>query len=516
VPRSPSPTAILAGLLVSVGFLGLPPAAKAEDPNIPLTADSKPQPGVPQGELIRFDFSTSSVFPGTTRQVTVYVPRQYDPAHPACVYVGQDGVQWKAPTVLDNLIARHEVPVIIGVFVTPGVVPSADPKGALSRYNRSFEYDGLGDGYYHLIVDEILPAVELRKTTDGRAIHLSNLGNDRAIGGGSSGGIAAFNVAWEHPEAFSRVISSVGTYIGLRGADRFPTLIRKYEPKPIRVFLQDGSHDLNIYAGDWWMANQTMERALQFGGYEVNHSWGEGSHNGKHISAVLPDAMRWVWKDWPAAVAAGHSENGALKALLIAGEGWKQENVSGYHNHERPYGPIAVTVHNGNSYRAVAGNENAIWLTSPSGTKAVVDRNGQPITALTASPDQTLLYAAEGHSHWIESYQIRADGTLSFKQRYYWLHVDDLDDESDATSMCCDGSGWLYVATSLGVQVCDQAGRVNAILPTPTGRPLSLSFDGPQHDTLVADCGDAVYSRKLHTVGVDPAAAPVLPPAPHL
>src|SRR5450432_1601049 len=134
------PKFALAALLLAASA----PFAPAEPDAYVPGSDSKPQPGVPVGKLIKFDFSQSTIFPGTTRHVTVYVPRQYDPAKPACVYVDQDGVQFNAPVVLDNLIARGELPVIIGVFATPGVVNPLNPATELSRYNRSFEYDGLG------------------------------------------------------------------------------------------------------------------------------------------------------------------------------------------------------------------------------------------------------------------------------------------------------------------------------------------------------------------------------------
>ncbi len=172
------------------------------------------------------------------------------------------------------------------------------------------------------MLEELLPEVEKKTTSDGRAIRLSHDGNDRCIGGASSGAVCAFTAAWERPDAFRRVFSAIGTYVGLRGANDYPTLIRKFEPKPIRVFLEDGSADLNIYGGDWWMANQEMERALRFAGYEVNHAWGEGGHNGKHATEVFPDAMRWLWKDWPAPVKAGAGSQ-QLKALLLPGEDWK-------------------------------------------------------------------------------------------------------------------------------------------------------------------------------------------------
>ena len=277
-----------------LAFTLLAPLRGAVD-EYPPHPDSIVNPAVPKGDLIKFEFTTSKIFPGTTREVTLYVPKQYDPAKPACVYVNQDGVQWGAPVVFDNLIARGAIPVLIGVFVRPGVVKAADAAKAFDRFNRSFEYDGLGDAYARFLLEELLPAVETKTTPDGRAIKLSKSGSDRAIGGSSSGAIAAFTAAWERPDAFTRVFSNVGTFVGLRGGDIYPTLIRKFEPKPLRVFLVDGANDNNLYAGDWWMANQTMQRALTYSNYEVKHVWGEGGHNGKHGTAVFPDAMRWLW-----------------------------------------------------------------------------------------------------------------------------------------------------------------------------------------------------------------------------
>src|SRR5215472_6913832 len=216
------------------------------------------------------------------------------------------------------------MPVTIGVFVMHGRVRAANADSALDRFNRSYEYDGLGDNYVRFLLEELLPDVETKKTSDGRAIRLSSKAEDRAIGGSSSGAICAFTAAWERPDSFSRVFSAIGTYVGLRGGDHYPALIRRFEPKPIRVFLQDGASDLNIYGGDWWMANQTMERALIFAGYEVQHVWGTGSHSGKHGTALFPNAMRWLWKDWPQPVKPGVSANNTLKDILIAGEGWRE------------------------------------------------------------------------------------------------------------------------------------------------------------------------------------------------
>lgn len=315
----------MAKIFLFILFLSVPMLLLAQSKLETYSIDSASvvQATVPKGELLKFTFSNSKIFPGTWRQYWVYIPAQYDPEKPACVYVNQDRVEWNAPVVFDNLIFKNQMPVTIGVFISPGNVVAAHQDSAFDRMNRSFEYDGLGDAYARFILEEILPDVEKHNASDGRPIRLSKNGNDRAIGGSSSGAIGAFTAAWERPAEFSRVFSAIGTYVGLRGGERYPTLIRKYEPKPLRVFLQDGATDLDNFTGDWWMANQTMERALRFAGYEVNHAWGEGGHNGKQGNAVFPEAMRWLWRNWPQPVNAGVSKNQFLNDILIPGENWE-------------------------------------------------------------------------------------------------------------------------------------------------------------------------------------------------
>jgi len=310
-------------LLLPLLYLHLTGVAQISSIKYTIDSASVEHAGVPKGEILKFAFESSKIFPGTKRDYWVYVPAQYKPGQPACVYVNQDGIGWRAPVVFDNLINSKEMPVTIGVFVSPGQVIATDRQAANDRFNRSFEYDGLGDNYARFILEELLPEVEKQKTSDGRAIHLSKNGNDRAIGGASSGAVCAFTAAWEKPNEFSRVFSAIGTYVGLRGAERYPTLVRKYETKPIRIFLQDGANDLNIYGGDWWKANETLERALTFAGYEVKHIWGEDGHNGNQGTSIFPDAMRWLWKDWPKPVSAGPSTNQVLTDILIPGQDWE-------------------------------------------------------------------------------------------------------------------------------------------------------------------------------------------------
>lgn len=587
--RSRSPLLALACSLALFSVGSRLSAADEYEPH----PDSLPQDGVPKGEVLKFSFENSKVFPGTYRDYWVYLPAQYKPDKPACLYVNQDGIQYQAPAVFDNLIHKGEMPITIGVFVMHGRVRAANPDAALDRFNRSYEYDGLGDNYARFLIEELLPDVETKTASDGRAIRLSKDPNDRAIGGSSSGAICAFTAAWERPDSFRRVFNSVGTYVGLRGGDRYHTLIRKTEPKPIRIFLQDGSNDLNIYGGDWWMANQTMERALTFAGYDVNHVWGEGGHNGKHATAIFPDAMRWLWRDYPQPIVAGTSKNQALGDIADPASGWKLV-AEGYRFTEGPaangkgelffndvgagrtfrvgpdgkvsefladsqkgdgqaFGPDGrlyaaaggpqqilawdaggkatpvadgfkgndvVVAHNGNAYITDPSSsdpkESKVWLVRPSGEKVVVDTGLKFPNGITLSPDQTLLYVADTRSHWVYSYVIQADGSLGQKQRYYWLHVPDNADDSGADGLCTDRDGRLYVATRLGVQVCDQAGRVNAILSTPNGKVSNLCFAGPDLQTLYATCGDKVYKRKLKVTGASEWAEPTKPAAPRL
>jgi sugar lactone lactonase YvrE/predicted alpha/beta superfamily hydrolase len=235
--------------------------------------------------------------------------------------VFQDGkayVNGSTFNALDNLIHRRDIPVMIGVFVNPGVVPPQN-ENAQTRFNRSLEYDDMSDRYSQFLIDELLPHIER-----AHGVQFSIDPNLRGITGASSGAICAFNVAWHRPDSFHRVYSTIGTYVGLRGGDEIPTLIRKTEPKPLRIFLQDGENDLNIYGGDWWIANQMMQRALKFSGYELKHEWGDGGHSRKHGNAIFPDAMRWLWHSDAAEVKTHYDQcrNEAVR-FLESGEDWQ-------------------------------------------------------------------------------------------------------------------------------------------------------------------------------------------------
>ncbi len=563
-------------------------AALAFAEDYPIAPDSQKQPGVPAGKLTQHTW-TSKIFPGTVRDYWVYVPAQYDAATPAAILIVQDGggfvsekSRWQAPTVLDNLIHRKEMPVTIGIFINPGVLP-APGEGKQARFNRSFEYDALGDRYARFLIEEILPEI-------GKQYNLTTDPNLRALAGSSSGGIAAFTAAWNRPDQFRRVLSFVGSYVNLRGGELYSSLIRKTEPKPLRVFLQDGSKDQNIYAGNWWIANQDMASALQFAGYESTFVAGTEGHNAIHGSSILPDALRWLWKDWTRPIRAGHTGiDRHVTAMLDPSSDWQLVS-EGHKFTEGPavdrqgnifftdipnnrihkiapggtvsvfkedtgaanglmFGPdgllyacqngrkriVAYSADGGEKVIAEDINSNDLVITSSGGIyisdptnrkvwyldanrnkRAVVEEGLEFPNGVMLSPDQSLLNVADSRSRWIWSYQIQPDGSLANGQPFHRLETWDTSDASSADGMKVDTEGHLWVATRIGVQICDQPGRVVGIINKPQPGPLSnLVFAGPDHDWLFVTAGDKVFKRHLRRKGVN-TWAPLKPPQPRL
>jgi gluconolactonase len=583
-------------------LLMLPLLVLAE-PEFSLTEDSKPHPEVSKGELIKDNYTAKegSVFPGTQREYQIYLPVGFDKTKPAAFMVFQDGVIYNAPVVFDNLIAKKELPPLVGIFIKPGVVPAANDN-ALPRFNRSYEYDSVTDTYAKFLIDELLPAVEQK-----HGLKLSTDPNDAAISGNSSGGIAAFMVAWHRPDRFRRVFTGVGTYVGIHGADQLPVLIRKMEPKPLKVFLQSGTGDNNLYCGDWWMANQMMERSLTWAGYDVNHAWGEGGHNQKHASQIFPEVLRWLWKGWPEAkevkanpqgdskwLGYGVVKEGAEWELIYKALGWQNIMSSEGQNYHESFvqvcsdmsgavyanGPInfppvllriadKTTKHKLNeafdNICAVKG-ESAWFLTQDKTGKRLLNRSseipypilfmqsaieddvivsdkglvlmsgrktldtfmlkeGEPklwrylrqpngpqwppdAKAMCLSPDQTQLYLSSTMNPDVWCIQIDEQNELDKAQSFYAL-----DGNVEADGLCVDTEGRLYVSTSLGIQVCDQAGRVNFIIPTPQ-QPHDLCFGGKDLSELFIACGDKIYKRPMKVRGIVSGQMPPIKPAP--
>lgn len=258
--------------------------------------DSKRHDGVPKGMITKHAWK-STIFNGTIREYYLYVPAQYDPNKAAALMVFQDGHAYinetgdfRVPIVFDNLIHKKDIPVIIGLFINPGHIGSELPENPFRASNRSIEYDTLNDTYVLFLIEELIP--EISKT-----YNISPNPKMKAICGLSSGGICAFTAAWERPEYFSKVMSHFGSFTNIRGGHNYEAMIRKTPQKPIKVYLQDGSNDLNNEHGNWWLANQQMASSLEYKLYDYTFVTGTGAHDGKHGGSVLPEALKWLWND---------------------------------------------------------------------------------------------------------------------------------------------------------------------------------------------------------------------------
>ena len=505
-----------------------------------------------RGEVMKLTLDDSHLYPGTEREILVYVPQQYTGERPACLLVCMDGILYDATTVMDNLIASGEMPVTIGVFIQPGVVH--DEEGEVVRYNRCKEFDSTDDLFVTFIETEVLAKVEGMQTASGKTIHLSHDANDRAITGASSGGIAAFTAAWNRPDLFSRVYTTVGTFVAMRGGHEYPAVVRKTEPKPLRIYMQDGWYDVwNPIFGEWFEYNLLMESAFNFAGYEVFHHWNRGNHSIKYGTLAFPDAMRWLWKGYPARVQKGWSNNGMLQDILLKDEDWQEialpmaidsdlfatadssivfsshatmhkvspagvctrvgelksgERLLGedltvrgttlYHKGAKVvdalHGLVAAQVLSDGQYLALcndrAKSKSNVWVVS-AGSRA-----------LAVAPDYRFCVTGEAHTHHLLSTIISQQGEMLHSEPFYYLH--DLSNGvlQPAGNMAFDTKGNLYVATEMGVQVADHNGRVRAILSLPAGGVQSLAFAG---NYLYVLCGNRLFVRKMNAEGHLPA-----------
>jgi gluconolactonase len=556
-----------------------------------LGPDSQRQSGVPQGKVTKHEW-TSTIYPGTVRDYWVYVPAQYKADMPACTMVFQDGVTFVNETgafrttiVFDNLIHKGGMPITIGIFINPGVVAGVGPN-TQSRFNRSAEYDAVGPRFPTFLIEEVLAEV-------GKHYNLSNNPDDRAISGSSSGGNASVNAAWTRPDVFHRVLSFIGGFTNLRGDHIYPSLVRKMETKPLRIFLQDGLQDVNVYS------NYELGMALRDANYDYKLVIGSEAHNSKHGSAILPEALKWLWRDYPNPIAkpAGGSRHFLTNNVIIDGDpGWQLVS-DGHKFTEGPavdaqgnvyfsdipysrihkvttagkvslfredtgeanglmFGPdgrlyacqngrrriVAYSMDGKESIVAVDVNSNdlainprgEIYFTDPAGkriwmldskrNKRVVyqaDRQGMLMpNGIRFSPDHAFLMVADTLSRWIWSFSVQADGSLTNGVPFYRLEIPDEVENgalrSGADGMTVDTDGFLYVATKLGIQIADPAGRTVGILRKPdAAEPSNVVFAGPDLQTLYVTSGAKVYRRPIKRKGTLPWVA-VTPPKPRL
>ena len=552
-----------------------------------LGPDSHRQPGVPQGKVTKHEW-ISKIYPGTVRDYWVYVPAQYNPSVPACTMVFQDGSTFvnengafKTTIVFDNLIHKGEMPVTIGVFINPGVVPGGGAN-TQSRFNRSAEYDAVGPRFPTFLIEEVLPEV-------AKHYNLSNNPDDRAISGSSSGGNASFNAAWTRPDVFHRVLSFIGGFTNLRGDHIYPSLVRKMETKPLRVFLQDGLQDVNVYS------NYELGLALGHANYDYKLVIGTEGHNSKHGSAILPEALRWLWRDYPKPIAQpvngsrhyisnnivrdadpgwelvseGHKvsegiaidaagnvffsdvpsnrihkigvdgkvtlfreDTGGANGLMFGPDGrlyacqngrkrivaWTADGKESVITEGVSSNDLAINAR-GEIYFTDSQNKR-VWYVDAKGNKRVVHEGILFPNGIRFSPDHAFLMVADSLSRWIWSFSVASDGSLANGVPFHRLEIPDEVENgplrSGADGMTVDADGFLYVATNLGIQIADPAGRTVGILRKPDNSdPTNVVFGGTDLETLYVTSGAKVFRRPIKKKGTLPWVS-VLSPKPRL
>ncbi|HEY1804082.1 MAG TPA: alpha/beta hydrolase-fold protein [Terracidiphilus sp.] len=469
-----------------------------------LGPDSQPQDGVPKGTVTKFTLAPGKDYPGTPHNCAVYVPAQYDAGKPTAFMIFLDGSQalgnsMRVPVVLDNLIAKHDLPPMIAIFVDPGVLPAvSDPSGpqiAQNRYNRIYEYDSLTPLFSDFLLNELIPEV-------AKQYNLSKNPDDRGLSGVSTGAVGAFAAAWNRPDQFHRVLSLIGTYVAMKGADGLPALVRRTEPKPIRIFMQDGTADHitppepfgSSSFGSWPINNQVMYEALEFAGYDVKLAMGTDGHSTKQGGAILPDALRWLWRDYPALITVhepaaahepGYDTSGRVFSTVYMDKPWQQLGGD--------YGFIASLTSDREG--------NVFFANSPAGQTYRIDPQAR-VTQFPGPPrDASILRVGANDRLYTYSSSREAivssntaTGVASDEKTIarYLAALNGLED----FLVTANGSIYLLDSTAAMIDVIDAGGHARVALRWTRGEmtaPTRLALS-PDQSMLVVIDGDSRYS----------------------
>jgi gluconolactonase len=448
-----------------------------------LGPDSQPHDNVPKGAVVKDQLPPGKFFPGTPHNYSIYVPAQYDAKKPAPFMIfldgsGAAGNGMRVPVVFDNLIAKHELPPLIGIFVDPGVLPAVSDQFQ-SRFERVFEYDSLSDRFASFLLEELIPQV-------GKKYNLSRDPDDHALSGVSTGAVGAFMAAWNRPDQFHRVLSLIGTYVAMKGADSLPALIRRTEPKPIRIFLQDGKNDHIVaaepfgtfFAGSWPINNQVMYEAFEFAGYDVKLVIGEGGHDTRQGAAIMPDALRWLWRGYPERIAVrepahknrpGWDPRGKVYSTIYADRSWEQVGET--------YGAVTspASDRDGNVYFADAP-ANRIYRAAADGKVTVFQGNSGSAASLRVAPNGRV-YASQSARKRIVSYGPGGDEKV-------------LAQNVEAADLAVTAKGGVYFADSVHKTIgyMDPGGRVRVVYSgNEIALPSAVSLSPDQGMLAVTD-----------------------------
>jgi len=460
--------------------------------------DAIPRDDVPHGTVEQMEPFQSRIFEGTTRHWAIYVPAQYRTEVPAALMVFQDGHsyqnvkgRWRVPVVFDNLIARGEMPPTIAVFIDPGHDQSKDkPQSPWGNSNRGLEYDSLGDRYSRFLLEEILPEVEKRYT-------LSHAPEMRTICGASSGASCSFTVAWEHPEEFGKVLSTIGSFTNLRGANVYPSWIRKTEPKPIRIYLADTSGDLDNPFGNWPLSNRLMASSLQYMGYDVRFDWAEGyAHNADHGGALFPEALKWLWRKdqhHPVLDTKGDLRGDlTLLKLLIPDEGW--ELVA----KDLGFSDAPCSDTDGNFYFSDVKAPAIYKVNKTDGQRTTIAN--EAVSGMKFGPDG-LLYGCQ----WEKGRVISIDPETGA--------VNEVATGVTPNDLAVSSNGFLFITETKTQQVTRINIKTGEVLPVDTGisRPNGIALSNDQGTLAVSDSGsEHVWMFRVNADAVLDAKSPTM------
>lgn len=467
-------------------------------------SDAVAKDNVPHGAVHQMPPWESKIFASTIRDWSIYVPAQYKPEQPAALMVFQDGERmrdvkgrWRIPIVFDNLIARGDMPTTIAVFINPGNDKARAEKGnskvrkGNQPSNRGFEYDSLGNRYARFLLEEILPEVEQR-------YRLSPNPEMRAIGGSSSGAICAFTVAWERPDQFRKVYSSVGSFTNLRGGNVYPALIRKTEPKPLRVYQADTSGDVDNVAGSWWWANQQMASALAYMGYDSRFDQAEGyAHNADFGSSKFPEALKWLWRKevhQPQIDTKGDLGGDlTLLNLLIPGQAWEvaADNLG--------FADALCADREGNVYFSDMRAPGVYRLNAADGKRTEIVK--EAVSGLKFGPDG-LLYGCQGAQNRVISIDVK---TAAVNVVASGVTPNDLAVSAD---------GFLYITETRAQKVTRINSKTGEVVAVDAGitRPNGIALTADGGTLAVSDSGgDTAWMFRVHADGRLDARLPVMP-----
>lgn len=528
----------------------------------PIPKEALERLGVKKGEVLGPFFNESKQFPNTEHAFWIYVPANYTAKKPPCLTVSFDGInmanKWRLPIIFDNLIHDKIIPPTIGVFISPGVIVTRNTDSN-DKPNRSVEYDATGAGVAKLVLGEILPKVYSK-------YKYSLNSNDHLVMGNSSGGNAAFNLAWERPDFCKRVFSGVGSFTGLRSGHDFPVLIRKTHHEAMRVFVQDGTNDLNNFSGQWWWVNQHMASSLKWAGHQVTTAWGEDTHGYRHAASLMPEILTWLWEGYPQKIKKTKEPKREVSFLkeeeewnLVLDHSAQIQHLESNANGEVHFSAknILFLLKNGKAEKCKEFKkeikafsltiENNIFVSFEGKNEVqLLDAKFKTIRKVKGIAADGLLATTDGF-YWFntmhnelgnykkgkhEAYSIPSPTGIAINPEKSFLHVnsaeskqgyavllDSLDSpishfpyyfyqvtypnyETHASSLTVEQTNSNIACTDLGLQVADQLGRVQLIVPLPNAEiPSQVCFGGKDLSEIFVSSGAKIWSIKTNTKG---------------